>query len=380
MKILIFSLFGFSIVVLQSFEIASAATYQVGTGICQQSMDTNTATVYQSGVNPAECVLQFKNVGTVHWVVPYNVTVKYLVVGGGGSSSRGSCGNWYGPGGGGGGVESGTSLSLAGGVSETISVGTGGYYGYQSGCISAGDTGTASTFHGITAIGGMGASAASPNGGKSGNGNLGGTEPGTCSSPSFCASGGGGGAGGSTNSMDGGAGLVSTITDTSTTYGSGGAGRASATFGVTASGGGVASGATGTTSDGAPNTGGGGADPAGVTGYGNGGSGIVVIRFAYTTATSLSSISISGVVKKLSNITLSTTASTPGTVTFYAAGRPISRCIGIQTDVSLTATCSWKVLTTGPLAISASLNPSSSNLNSTSKTTSTTILKRTTAR
>lgn len=373
LRLVLISILGSLLVFLPPLEKSIAATYQVGSGVCQQIMDTNTATVYQSGINSSECVIQFKNIGTVHWTVPNSINVNYLIVGGGGSSSRGSCSYWYGPGGGGGGVESGTSLALSSGVSETITVGSGGFFGSNSGCTSAGDTGTASVFHSITARGGAGATATSPNGGASGNLKAGGLGTNICPT---CDSGGGGGAGGNGVGMVGGSGLSSSITDTATVYGSGGAGRNSGSYGTASNGGGLANGV----SDGSANTGGGGADPINGTGLGNGGSGIVVIRYAYNLTTSLGAISVSGIVKKMNNVTLSIVASTPGLITFYASGRPINRCMNLATDGNLTVSCAWKVITSGQTAISVRLSPTLAALNRSTQTSNIVVGKRSTSR
>jgi hypothetical protein len=95
-----------------------------------------------------------------------------------------------------------------------------------------------------------------------------------------CGAGGGGGAGGvggtgGNNFLNGGAGITSSLSGASISYGGGGGGRSSTYFGSAVAGGGTGNG----TCTGTPNTGGGGADCA--TSGGAGGSGIVIAVYAY---------------------------------------------------------------------------------------------------
>jgi hypothetical protein len=247
----------------------------------------------------------------------------YLVVAGGGGSSSFASGGGTG-GGGAGGLRStvtatgggGTlenNLSLASGTSYTITVGAGGTYVNGSN----GNAGSNSTFSTITATGG-GYGAYSGNGGNGGSGGggygypastyTGGTGTtnqgyaggnGSTDGATWTASAGGGGAGGAgtttTSNGFGGAGgvgvsipIFANVTGTGIdTYYAGGGGGGTTKPGALAGLGGIGGGGLGgrqgqVGSNAIANTGGGGggAGGAGATVAGNGGSGIVIIRYA----------------------------------------------------------------------------------------------------
>jgi VCBS repeat-containing protein len=252
------------------------AAQAIGSGNCISTVTGATATSVQSGSN---CIVIFTS-GTGTWAIPSGVTsITYLVVGGGGGGSRGTCSTTYGPGGGGGAVLTG-SLSVSGTVNVTV--GSGGSQLAGSCPNTAGNPGNPSILASITANGG-GAGGNGLTGGTSGNGNAGGTSPSGCGE---CYAGGGGGAGGvgglnGNFQLNGGAGITSDLSGTSTAYGGGGGGRSATFFGTATAGGGTGNG----TCTGTPNTGGGGADcfsaASGGSGGGAGGSGIVIAVYAY---------------------------------------------------------------------------------------------------
>ena len=236
------------------------------------------------------------------------LTADYLVVAGGGSGGANSRGAGGGAGGmrctvtatgGGGTLES--ALSLTANTGYTVTVGAGG-----TGSAGAkGTNGSDSVFSTITSTGGgAGGSRASTNGETGGSGGgaatgAGGT-PGTAGSGTanqgyaggagagtgvFGTGGGGGagavgGAGTSTTAGNGGAGVATSISGSSVTYAGGGGGTSDTVTGTGTNGGGNgASGAAG--GNGTANTGGGGgATNSSTFAGGNGGSGIVIIRYS----------------------------------------------------------------------------------------------------
>ena len=234
----------------------------------------------------------------------YNI--EYLIVGGGGGGGGGQGGEGSAGGGGAGGVLDG-SVSITPAVNYSIVIGGGGNG-------SSGDTGangTNSTAFSLTAIGGGGGAQGSAGGqtagssggsgggsgyygntagsGTSGQGYAGGTSPNTP------GGGGGGGAGGvgnnSTSAKPGDGGIGINWKNLGTYYaGGGGAGRHIGNSTSTLAVGGLGGGGTGGDGDNSPtataataNTGGGGGgggeNPSSLTTGGNGGSGIVIIRY-----------------------------------------------------------------------------------------------------
>ena len=228
-----------------------------------------------------------------------------LVVAGGGSGGADVSG-----GGGAGGVIAFASQSLANGTGYTATVGAGG-----AGLLTkrqTGNNGVNSSFGALTAAvgGGPGSAIETADGGSgggkrtatggaptSGQGNYGGG--GTQSAPHYPAGGGGGaggvggtgvlgtaGAGGAgTNSVTNWGALSSALTATGlgvSGYIAGGGGGGSYTTGGTAgSGGATAGGANATSSSATVNTGSGsGGAPDAIYGTGNGGSGLVIVRYA----------------------------------------------------------------------------------------------------
>ena len=294
----------------------------------------------------AYSVVSFTTVGACDWTVPSTVTeVTYLVVGGGGGGAGG--------GGGGGGVLSNhgvSTLAVTPSTTMSIVVGAGGLNGGggNGGNSASATSGGNSTFGAITATGGGygGTRGRTPaNGGSGGGGgwdnpgqsiSLGvvgqGNSGGRSDRGSYGASGGGGGATGTGGNArgqhlggDGGAGASTLITGVTTSYGGGGGGGVNAncncvhpngggTGGV--GGGGIGSslgyggGAYFNGSAGLVNTGGGGGgtDPESNL-AGNGGSGIVIVRYLSTSEPSnYGAPTISGIARTSETLT----ASSPG--------------------------------------------------------------------
>ena len=247
-------------------------------GSCTQTVsDSSGIVVTKSG---SDCIIQFKNTGSITWTPTYNLSIKYLVVAGGASGTRGYCGVFWGQGGGGGEVLTGTGLAVTANVAVAVNVGAG---APRTGdCTETpGSNGSNSVFSSFTARGGkasLNSRTSSPTGhwgGISGNGNSGGN------GASGTRAGGGGGAGGIGTDLNAGPGVNSDIITigTNVMYGSGGAGRDGGVFGTTQSGG-----ATPGSSlcDAPDNQGGGGSDCYGhVTTGGKGGSGLIVVRYAF---------------------------------------------------------------------------------------------------
>ncbi|MFA5023488.1 MAG: fibrinogen-like YCDxxxxGGGW domain-containing protein [Patescibacteria group bacterium] len=240
-----------------------------------------------------------------------NCNAEVLVVAGGGGGGR------YGGGGGGGGVVYDSSKAISGAVTVTIGGGGAGWVGDTQNGGNAGSGGN-SVFSSLTAIGGGGggcygnplgsSGAAGGSGGGGGNTNGGGTTSGGIGTSGQGYSGGGGpngnyvsygaGGGGGAGAAGaegiaggkGGAGVAYSISGTSTYYGGGGSGcqaSSNLTGGQGGGGTGFAAGVSGNTSiDGVSNTGGGGGGGrdntiSGTWRAGNGGSGIVIIRYPH---------------------------------------------------------------------------------------------------
>ena len=255
-------------------------------GSCTQNVSDSAGIVVTKVGN--DCVVQFKNTGSITWTPSTNISVRYLVVAGGGSGTRGYCGVYWGQGGGGGEVLTGDSLSLTANVAVTVNVGSG---APRTGdCTETpGSNGSNSVLSSLTARGGkasLNSRTSTPTGawgGISGNGNSGGNggANGVNCSGGSCGAGGGGGAGGTGSGFDAGQGINSDIISigTNVMYGSGGAGWAGGSAGLTQSGGATPGGSL---CDAPENRGGGGSDCNGhaATG-GKGGSGLIVVRYAF---------------------------------------------------------------------------------------------------
>ena len=279
-----------------------------------------------SNVN-AGVVQKFTSVGTASWTAPSDVTqVEVLVVAGGGGGGR------WGGGGGAGGLVYNNSYPVTPGQTYTVTVGSGGA-GWAGDAQAGGNagSGTNSIFGNLTAIGGGGGGnygqGASPNNGLGGGsgggggsngpnynntthtggsgtagqgfngGSSGGYYQGTGGTLSGSGGGGGaGGAGANFGTPTGGASLMFGISGTPTYYAGGGGGMmqtggtlyAGGTNSGGSGGGGSGTALTSAQIDGVANTGGGGGGTqdstvSGTWRAGNGGSGIVIVR--YTTNT-----------------------------------------------------------------------------------------------
>lgn len=262
-----------------------------------------------------------------------NYNVEYLIVGGGGGGSSGYC---SGAGGAGGMLTGITTITSGTAYSVTIGTGGTGVPGGSTWTSSRGSSGGNSSFASLSAIGGGGGSGNSgppgANGGSGGGGasvntSVGGSgtagqgNPGGSNNSQSVSHGGGGGGGagapGGTGTSavggDGGAGLASSLSGTSTYYAGGGgggtyyyqqgnSGNGPAGVGGTGGGGpgGRYSGGLQPGTNGTNNLGGGGGGGAGFDSPtqswsgGNGGSGIVILRYLGPQRASGGAISQSG--------------------------------------------------------------------------------------
>ena len=256
-------------------------------------------------------IYKFTTSGTINFSSIVSRTVDYLVIGGGGAG-----GGTGGGGGGAGGLLTGVGYQIESDFTYTVTVGSGGAGGHFQ---TAGGAGTLSQFSNLIALGGgFGAAynvvggnggsggggsfqntkAIAPGAGKSGQGFSGGS--GFSNNVTYNAAGGGGGAGAAggsaidVNGGRGGDGVVSSISGTSVTYAGGGGGSANAyQSGAGGAGGlgggghggagrsGTQSGLTAGTVNTGSGGGGGGTDEAGHDYIGgDGGSGVVILRYA----------------------------------------------------------------------------------------------------
>ena len=301
-----------------------------------------------------DTVVQFKNTGQCAWVVPALVTnVTYLVVAGGGGGSSG--------GGGGGGVLTNfgvSTLTVTPGASMSVTVGAGGQYGGGgSGNSNLSTSGGNSIFGTLTAVGGGhgGTNSFLPADGGSGGGggfdNPGqriaegvfgqGNSGGRTDRGGYGAGGGGGGAsaiGGNARDQhlggNGGAGITTLITGASKSFGGGGGGGVNSNCGCdhpdSGGAGGLGGGGNGSTlgygggtafngTSGATNTGGGGGgtDPESTV-AGNGGSGIVIVRYLTSDAPANSGLPVISGSKKTGETLTATTGTWTGSPSSYS--------------------------------------------------------------
>ena len=291
---------------------------------------------------------------TCDWSVPLGVSaVDVLVVGGGGGGGYDSGG-----GGGGGGVIYQTNKSVSGVI--TIVIGAGGKGGTTTAAPPlAVDTGIASSFSNITAPGG----AAGPN-------YTGGTGP-FPGAGSVLPPYGAGGIGGYysnssswSNAQSGDTGFPTLIIGSLAYFGGGGGGGGwngySPNGGAASLGGGgkgansVELGGVGVTNTG----GGGGASAKSSVSAGDGGSGIVIVRFSAASGDFTAGKNISATFRVASNLTV--TVAQPAKVTFLANGKAIPGCKSLRTTGSSfthTVTCAYKPSVHGVVPISALVNP-----------------------
>jgi hypothetical protein len=214
-------------------------------------------------------VHEFKTVTTTSLNVVSGGTFEYLLIGGGSGGNTGVFSIHYGNGGAAGIAREGQTTLTA--QSYEIIVGAGGA-GTKQATSNAG--GSSSAF-GITATGGNAVDNVNRTGGSNAD-YVGGTSTGL-------GSGGGAGSGANASGSIGGAGFTSSITGISTVRGGGGSGVVLTTPQSGGSGGGGASSNNSSGTAGTANTGsgGGGGSPDNVNfSGGNGGSGIVIVRYA----------------------------------------------------------------------------------------------------
>lgn len=329
-------------------------------------------------------VASFKTVGTCDWTVPSAITeVTYLVVGGGGGGASG--------GGGGGGVITNhgvSTLAVTPNAVMAVVVGAGGIYGGggSGGSTVNATSGGSSTFGTFTAVGGGygGTAARSPGDGGSGGGggydnpnqriSLGtsgqGNSGGRSNQGGYGAGGGGGGAGGVGANAPaqhrggaGGIGVSTSITGTATQFGGGGGGGVNNNNsasnlnggGLGGSGGGgngstlgYGTGAYFDGTAGAANTGGGGGgtDPESNL-AGNGGSGIVVVRYLASSAPTNSGVpTFSGTARTGETLSTTSTGTWSGSPTSYSYQWTRSATSGgVYSNIATAATSNSYVVT-----------------------------------
>jgi hypothetical protein len=183
---------------------------------------------------------------------------------------------------------------------------------------------------------------------------------------------------GTQTTANGKAGFTSSITGSSNNY-SGGGGSGSWSGYIQGNGansiGGNGNGAHGVNGTGS----GGGGNAAGCAVGGNGGSGLIILSFAaYSGA-----LSVPASATFRTTATLTATLSTSGKVTFFEKGKVISTCKNVPTITSatITATCSWKPSTHGPVSLSARfLGTGAESFPSTLAASQSVVSKRTTQR
>ena len=383
---------------------------------------------YDTSINPGSTVVRFPRTyltANGGWKIPANISsIKSLIVAGGG----GGGGYYYAGGGGSGGVIYDSSYSVSTGNPIAITVGVGGNPGPNDGTAdnARGGLGTDSwignsTFAAKGGGGGAGygyskiaAYATGSSGGSSGGGsenstgviaspaisqtlpsgadNAYGNVGGTVQISASQAGSGGGGAGavgGDAASFRsagaGGAGintysyLIAGVAGCIAGGGGGGNGNGVAT---SATCGGGAGGSSGAGADATANTGGGGGGASLNSTGGRGGSGIVLISYQNSFG---ASVSISANPKKSTKASgatqITATTTSTGTVTFYANGRIINGCKNVVVS-GTTATCNWRPMTQGPVALSAAYTSNDSLYSGTvsSAAITTAVSKRTTAR
>jgi len=287
-------------------------------------------------------VVTFTGAGSCTWSTPAGIsTVDVLIVGGGGGGGYNTGG-----GGSGGGVDSATARAVSGTVN--ITVGAGG-----AGANASGSTPSAGT---LTSFGTFQVA-----GGNAGTNYPPASAPGGAS---VSGSGAGGQSASTTgvNAQNGFAGPTSLISGTLTNYAGGGGGGGwnspnAASGGLGGGGAGASNGAGSNGTDGLGGGGGGGAAP----GYaaGNGGSGVVIIRYTGSVGDFTTGKNATGIYR--SALSFVVTVYSAGKVTFYAKSKVIPGCARVSTTGAgpFTATCSYKTNAHGVIPISARLFPDS---------------------
>jgi hypothetical protein len=405
-----------------SVDISYAATYTApgdSKGYCNQSVTLGTGASVSDSITGTNCVVKFTGAGSYTWIRPaYISKIRVLVIGGGG----GGGGDYGGGGGAGGFIDSTIAISLSTqNFSLYVANGGAGHAGNSNATPAA--NGETSTAFGFSAIGGGGGGSPEANkpgyaggsGGGAGSGTDGTTGANGTTGQGYgggtsriyagqtVQSGGGGGAGqlggngaySSSNAIggSGGNGLQSDITGVSLYYSGGGGGGTHTGTGTcltpAASGGNVGNGAPGglggggaagqcllnslsagtgnAGADGSANTGGGGGGGSVQSGRttnahgGNGGSGIVIISYAYISSAA-PVLTLPGGQSLIYRSAISLTATSPvdGYVTFYSQGKRIPGCSRIAmtiTGSNYQAVCNWRPSTHSASNISATIAP-----------------------
>ena len=393
----------------------------IGSGACTSTVGSDSGVVVAN--SGGFCYVAFTSTGSNSWTAPSGVTsVDLLIIAGGGAGGSGA----WGGGGGAGELVVVTGYSVSSSAAKNLSVGRGGvsgtadlnpvnnrsetgtvsWVGSASEVVAQGGGFGASYGYGSSSTyttggnGGSGgganeqnprspggASTKSTSGSRTGYGNIGGY-----GSP-FVSGGGGGGAGtagsdaATSTGGNGGdgtnlfaswlsainsgmAGITGWQSATTSGYiAAGGGGGASATRGnggVGGGGNGIINATSGNGESGVANTGSGG----GGTGYfnnsaqkgGNGGSGLIIIKYAQVLAV-INSFNLTGnatTATYRSIATININVSTPAKITFRAKGVVIAGCknkTASGSGSSYTATCSWKPSVRGQVNLTASIVP-----------------------
>ena len=377
-----------------------------------KTIDTSTASGYTILKFPRSYITS--NGG---WSVPSSVSSLSAVVvgGGGGGNSWTDNSGWVGGGGGAGGFQNLSSLNVTPGSIYSVVVGQGGFGGTtaSNAATAAGNNGQDSKFSSYTSYGGgagsgygggasgfavshaNGASGGSGGGGgtysgsggvgTSGQGNNGGAASGAC-----CNSGGGGGSagtGGDGSLAVGGIGGAGTTNPylASPAYlaaggnGIGGSGGSNIVQNTSTTGQ-VISGADAGVNTGSGGGGGGGGATSRIAG--DGGSGVVMIKYQnYFGASVTINVGAKKSTKVLAGNQITANTTSTGTVTFYANGRLINGCKNVAVS-GTTAICNWKPLTQGQVTLTATYlsNDPLYSGSAAAPAYITTVSKRTTAR
>lgn len=362
---LVVTVYTLGLITIAPTQAATVTATGTAPAVCDQTVSDST-TVDSTRLAGGDCLVTFKS-GTIDWTAPQGISNTQILLVGGGAGGGGTFDTRGGGGGGAGQVSSISNYVFSGNSIYSVSVGSKGAGGIQSARTNApenvGSNGGNSTIslsgsNVFIAYGGLGgcgsrttvyeiyctASADNGTGGAAATLVSGGGRGG--------AGGGGGGgssgAGGAAVGGSGGTGTSVSITGTSVNYGVGGNGGLNTANAV------------GTSASANTGNGGRGASSSGATNYngGDGGSGIVIIR--YTISPFIASPNYSGEITKglLESITVS--VNMRGKVRFFFDGKRIPGCVTVSTIGSppnISAICSWKPAVSGPHSVNAVLTP-----------------------
>jgi len=437
-------IFLITVIVVLNSVIPISQSNAIGSGACTSTVGSDSGVVVAN--SGGFCYVAFTATGSNSWTAPSGVTsVDLLIIAGGGAGGSGA---WGGGGGAGelvfysgytvsssaaknisvgrGGVSGVATLAPASNRSEAGAVswvgsatdvvasggGFGASYGYGSGSgyTTGGDGGSGGGGNEQNPASPGGASTKSSSGSRTGYGNIGGYGSagvsggggggaGTAGSNAATSTGGNGGDGSNSFATwlsainSGMAGITGWQTATSTGYiAAGGGGGASATRGNGGAGGGgngIINTTSGNGGSGIANTGSGG----GGTGYynstaqkgGDGGSGLIIIKYAQVVAAinsfNLTANATTATYRIVSTININVNAAAK--VTFKAKGVVIPGCknkTASGSGSSFTATCSWKPSVRGQVNLTATIVPTGPWAGTTSAPLSIRVINRTGAR